>query len=118
MRPLLLLSLILALLPATEALANPPKVDIQRVERAKRGKLTMLNFIVKASDSDGIRHLEYWVAVDGKKSGWVVYPYSEMPGYDNELPFGVDCHLFIFKVRSVDKKGHRSGIDSRTFRNL
>jgi hypothetical protein len=117
MRLFTLLSLLLVFSTAS-ALAAKPRVDIRKVERQQQGKLTALNFIVKASDSDGILRLEYWAAVDGKQSGWVKFPYSEMPGYKNELPFTVDCDIFIFKVRSVDKDGQKSRIDQRTFRNL
>jgi len=118
MRLLSLLSLLLVFSPVTGALAAKPKVDIRKVERQQQGKLTALKFIVKASDSDGILRLEYWAAVDGKESGWVKFPYSEMPGYDNELPFTVDCDIFIFKVRSVDKDGQKSRVETRAFRNL
>jgi hypothetical protein len=116
MRTLILLGLLFSLIPV--AAGDRPTVRITKVERSKQGRITLLDFFIKATDNNGIARIEYRAAVDGKQSEWTKYPYLTYPGYVNHLPFYVDCNLFIFEVRSVDKRRNKSLIVKRTFTNL
>ena len=118
MRILIFLGLLFSLAPLANAADGQPTVQITKVIKGKQGKLTVLDFFIKASDSDGIAKIEYRAAVDGKRSDWVKYPYYDIPGYVNHLPFRVDCHTFIFEVRSIDKTRTKSRIVKRTFTDL
>lgn len=116
MRILILLGLLSSLIPV--AAGDRPTVRITKVEQSKQGRITLLDFFIKATDNTGITRIEYRAAVDGKQSGWTRYPYLNYPGFVNHLPFQVDCNLFIFEVRSVDKNRNKSVIVKRTFTNL
>lgn len=108
----------LATLCFTSVEAAKPNIRITKVEQGKLGKLSVLDFFIRARDADGISFIKYRAAVDGKQGPWTVYPYIEMPGYDNHLPFRVDCDKFIFEVYAVDRKGLKSRKLKRTFTNL
>ena len=118
MRILILLGLLFSLAPVAYAVDGQPTVQITKVKKGSQGKFTVLDFYIKANDSSGIAKIEYRAAVDGKRSGWVKYPYYDVPGYVNHLPFQVDCDTFIFEVRSIDKTQIKSRIAKRTFSDL
>lgn len=108
----------LATLWFTSVEGAAPNLRITEVDQGKQGKLSILDFFIRARDADGISYIRYRAAVDGKQGPWTTYPYIEMPGYDNHLPFRVDCDIFIFEVYAVDRKGKRSRTLRRTFTNL
>lgn len=110
--------IIAATLLITSVEGAPPNINITKVDLGKRGKLSMLDFFIRARDADGISYIKYRAAVDGKQGPWTKYPYIELPGYENHLPFLVDCHKFVFEVYAVDRKGTKSRKMKRTFSNL
>jgi hypothetical protein len=116
MRALHLIALATLLFTSVEGAA--PNIQITEVEQGKQGKLSLLDFFIRARDADGISYIKYRAAVDGKQGRWTRYPYYDIPGYVNHLPFRVDCDLFVFEVYAVDRKGTQSRILRRTFSNL
>jgi hypothetical protein len=118
MRTLILLSHFLFLSPLAYATDERPTIRITKVEQGKQDKMTLLDFYIKAKDDNGISKIEYRAAVDGKRSGWVKFPYYDNPGFVNHLPFQVDCNIFVLEIRSIDKNQNKSRIVKRTYTNL
>ena len=117
MRLISTLCLLLAFVPVIEVkAADKPSCKIYDVDKGSQGGLAVLDFYIKAKDSDGIKHLEYRAAVDGKQSKWKKYPYYD--GITNHLYFKVDCNIFILEVRSVDRDGKESKIVRKRFSGL
>lgn len=117
MRLIPILCLLLAFVPVIEVKAgDKPSCKIYDVDKESQGGLAVLDFFIKAKDSDGIKYLEYRAAVDGKQSKWKRYPYYD--GITNHLFFRVDCNIFILEVRSVDGDGKESKVVRKRFSGL
>ena len=117
MRIIPTLCLFLAFVPVIEVKAkDKPSCRIYHVDKGSQGGRAELDFFIKAKDNDGIKHIEYRAAVDGKQSGWKRYPYYD--GITNHLYFKVDCNIFILEVRSVDRDGKKSKVVRKSFSGL
>lgn len=122
MRPLKPIVLLLAAAVLTAPLVakdnTPPRIRITKVKQGTQGNLSVLDFYIKAGDSGGVSYIKYRVAVNGKQSRWTRYPYIEMPGYENHLPFRIHCDRFVFEVYAVDRSRNKSRTLKRTFTGL
>ena len=119
MRLTILLSLLFVLVPAMDAAdTRPPSVAISKVDKQKKGKFTVLDFFIRASDNEDVTSLFYRGAVDGKQGPWRRFPYYDFAGYVNHIPITVDCDRFTFEVKSVDRARNESVVRKKTFTNL